>query len=348
MRVGLVLGAGGVVGASWLIGALEALESETGWRAKDAEVIIGTSAGSVIGTLTAAGIPPAYMSAHSSGRTLAELDPLEGAELELDEGSIPERETAERYRFERSLPPVGPGSWRMAVSTLRNPLRHTPSALMAGWLPRGVVSTAPISGLVEGFVAGDWPAHPGLWVVACDYRTGRRVAFGREGAPPARIGQAVAASCAIPAFYHPVCIDGRRYVDGGVCSMSNVDLFCDQGLDAVVVLNPTSSLATVAGRSPGERLAAAMRASSGRRLGHELRKLRETGTEVVCVQPTAEDLAAMGPNLMARDRRLEVMQQAVVSTARELRAHRETLPKLTGTRRARRRRTAAESVAEAA
>ena len=57
MRVGLVLGAGGVVGASWLIGALEALESETGWRAENAEVIVGTSAGSVIGTLAAVGIP---------------------------------------------------------------------------------------------------------------------------------------------------------------------------------------------------------------------------------------------------------------------------------------------------
>lgn len=348
MRVGLVLGAGGVVGASWLIGALEALESETGWHAKDAEVIIGTSAGSVIGTLTASGIPPAYMAAHSSGRTLDELAPLEGMEIALDQEAIPQRETAERYRLERSLPPLGPGSWRMALGTLRNPLGHSPSALMAGWLPRGVVSTAPISSLVEGFVPGDWPAHPGLWIVACDYRTGRRVVFGREGAPPARIGDAVAASCAIPAFYHPVCIDGRRYVDGGICSMSNVDLLCERGLDAVVVLNPTSSLAAVASRSPAERLAAAMRASSGRRLGHELRKLRATGTEVLCIQPTADDLAAMGPNLMARDRRVEVMEQAVISTTRELRADRGTLPKLTGTRRRARRAAGAVPVAKAA
>ena len=49
MKVGLCLGAGGVVGASWLIGALEALEAETGWDVSSAEMIIGTSAGSVIG-----------------------------------------------------------------------------------------------------------------------------------------------------------------------------------------------------------------------------------------------------------------------------------------------------------
>ena len=45
MRIGLVLGAGGVVGGSWLVGALDALESETGWSPSSAEIIQGTSAG---------------------------------------------------------------------------------------------------------------------------------------------------------------------------------------------------------------------------------------------------------------------------------------------------------------
>src|SRR3954468_8244492 len=74
MRVGLVLGAGGVVGASWLIGALEALESETGWRAADAEYIVGTSAGSVIGTLVASGLPVESISAYAGGRSLDGLE----------------------------------------------------------------------------------------------------------------------------------------------------------------------------------------------------------------------------------------------------------------------------------
>ena len=38
------------------------------------------------------------------------------------------------------------------------------------------------------------------------------------------MADAVAASCAIPGFYHPVEIDGRRYVDGGMRSTSNLDL----------------------------------------------------------------------------------------------------------------------------
>src|SRR4051812_30437098 len=83
MRVGLVLGAGGVVGASWLIGALDALESGTGWKAADAEVIVGTSAGSVIGTLTATGIPPAYMAAYAGGESLEGLDVPAGLDADL-------------------------------------------------------------------------------------------------------------------------------------------------------------------------------------------------------------------------------------------------------------------------
>ena len=70
MRVGLVLGAGGVVGAYWLIGAHDALETETGWRAVDAERIVGTSAGAVVGALAASGVPSEYMSAYAAGTEL--------------------------------------------------------------------------------------------------------------------------------------------------------------------------------------------------------------------------------------------------------------------------------------
>ena len=91
------------------------------------------------------------------------------------------------------------------------------------------------------------------------------------------MAEAVAASCAIPGFYHPVKIAGRRYVDGGICSTSNLDLLCGDDLDLVVCLNPMSSLAPGAGGSPADRFAALMRSAAGRRLGHEARKLREAG-----------------------------------------------------------------------
>jgi NTE family protein len=211
----------------------------------------------------------------------------------------------------------------MAMGTLLRPMQHSPTALLGGWLPRGFISTAPISELVETFV-GDWPDHPGFRAVAADYRSGRRVAFGAPDAPPATAGQAVAASCAIPAFYHPVRIGSSRYVDGGICSASNLDLARDAGLDLVVCLNPTSSLDSVPVRSPGDAVGAFMRRESGRRLGHEARKVREAGTEVLLLQPTRRDLQEMGPNLMSRSRRVAVAETAVRTTAVELRRLRGT------------------------
>jgi NTE family protein len=337
MNVGLVLGAGGVVGAAWLIGALEALTSETGWDPATAEVIVGTSAGSVVGSFIAEGIAPEYLSAYTSGRPLDDVDDVDGrvAALAARAGGpevldeVAERLSGDQFRLQLAPPPIGPGSWRLAVSTLRNPRGHAPAALLAGWLPRGFVSTRPIRDLVETFIAGDWPDHPNFWAVAASYRTGRRTAFGRADAPAATVGQAVAASCAIPGFYHPVSIAGHRYVDGGICSMSNLDLLADRDLDLVVCLNPTSSLAEAIGGTPAERVGAAVRAMSGRRLGKEARQLRQAGTEVLLIQPTADDLSAMGVNLMARGRRVEVLEQSRRTTAlalRDLRGSDQLMP----------------------
>src|SRR5690348_4610624 len=143
MRVGLVLGAGGVVGAAWLVGALEALASETGWDPSSADYVVGTSAGSVVGSLVAEGIAPEYLAAYSMGRTLDEVEDVDGrvAQLaarmggpeRLDE--VAERLSGEELRLKLAPPPIGPGSWRMALSTLRHPRRHAPSTVVAGWLP---------------------------------------------------------------------------------------------------------------------------------------------------------------------------------------------------------------------
>ena len=94
-------------------------------------------------------------------------------------------------------------------------------------------------------------------------------------------------------------------------STSNLDLVRDRGLDLVICLNPTSSLHPTRAWNPAERLARVMRDASGRRLGSEAKKLRAQGTEVVLIQPTDEDLDAMGPNLMSRKDR-----NPVIATAR--------------------------------
>lgn len=315
LRVGLVLGAGGVLGGAWLCGGLHALARETGWDPGSAEVIVGTSAGSMMGALTAAGIPPWFMVAHSRGEVfegLAGPDGRPSAEADRSGGAV--------YRLHRGLPSIGPGSLRMALTTLSSPLRHTPFQLMTGWLPAGLVSPEPLKEVVRRAVAGRWVDHPAFWAVTCDYSTGKRVPFGRIDAPPAHIADAVAASCSIPGFYRPVKIGSRRYVDGGVCSASSLDLLAGRGLDLVICMNPLSSRSAPGTSGRLDAFAVASRRANGRRLGHEAKKVRRFGTEVVMIQPVADDLAVMGRNLMSGARRQAVIDTAERTVAEQLRA----------------------------
>ncbi len=315
MRVGLVLGAGGLQGGAWLTGGLDALARETGWDPASADVIVGTSAGSMIGALCASGIPPWFMVAHSAGETFeGVVDAAGRPAAEAD------RAAGARFGLERAWPPVGPGSWSLALRTLVAPHKFTPSAAVLGWVPRGFVSTEPLKETIRRVAPAGWAPHPNLWVVACDYATGRRVPFGRDGSPPAELADAVAASCAIPGFYYPVQIGEHRYVDGGMYSTSNLDIVRNESLDLVVCLNPTSSLHPARAWNPGEWAARAFRNGTGRRLGSEARKLRERGAKVVLIQPTGEDLDAMGPNLMSRRNRhrtIGVAQRTVVEQLRQ-------------------------------
>ena len=310
--VGLVLGAGGVLGGAWLTGALHAIASETGWDPGSSDYVVGTSAGAMVGALLACGVPPWFMLAHSAGE---EMDGLSDARGES--ASSADRSAGARYRLHRGLPALGPGSWRLAVSSLARPYKHSPAALLAGWLPHGPISTEPLKDTVRRVCDEPWAPHPNYWAMAVDYQNGQRVALGRAGAPRAELPDAVAASCAIPGFFRAVQIGGRRYVDGGLSSASNLDALEHERLDLVVALNPMSSLHAGAPRTLGERMALAIRQASGRRLGNEAKRLRAAGSEVVLIQPTVHDLDVMGSNLMSRSRRHEVIETA----ARTVREH---------------------------
>jgi NTE family protein len=315
VRVGLVLGAGGVVGGAWLTGGLYALATETGWDPAEADYVVGTSAGSMIGALCASGVPPWFMVAHSRGESFDEVVDARGMPA-----SEADRQAGAVFNLRRGVPSIGPGSWSLALRSLSQPNRHSVATVMSGWLPRGMVSTDPLEAQIRRVVPDGWSPHPNLWIVACDYATGERVAFGRDDAPPAELADAVAASCAIPGFYHPVTIGDRRYVDGGMHSASNLDLLTDIELDLAICLNPTSTLHPIRALNPREWPNLLFRRGSGRRLGHEAKRVRADGTEVVLIQPTGDDLAVMGPNLMSSARRNEVIAVATRTVTEQLRA----------------------------
>lgn len=306
MRRGLVLGAGGVLGASWTIGALAAVEEELGFDPRAVEVIIGTSAGSVLATALGCGMRVGDLLSHQRGEA-------RDARLAFD----PDRDSG------GALPPIPrpfPGSPRGLLHTALHPRSKTPMGAIAAALPKGRGSGAAIGRLVDAVLpAGGWTEHPSTWIVAAEYDTGRRVAFGRPGSPACEQRDAVMASCAIPGWYAPVTIDGERYVDGGVCSPVSVDLLVGLELDEVVVLSPMTSLTYDAPTTVTGRLERRFRRLVTKRALAEVKRVAAHGTKVYFLGPGAEDLATIGVNLMDPSRRAAVLETSLRTSLAALR-----------------------------
>ncbi|MCI3949690.1 MAG: Patatin [Acidimicrobiales bacterium] len=304
-RVGLVLGAGGLVGQAYHAGALAALEHDLGWDPRTADVVVGSSAGSLTGTALRLGVPAMDLAAWA---VEAPLSP-EGAPVLGAFGSEPP-----------DLPPFDARSllrrWRLpapalVARTARRPWAFRPSVAALTLLPAGQVDITEHADVLDDVIPDEWPE--GLWICAARRNDGGRVVFGREGSPPAPLARAVAASCAIPGYFAPVRIGGVSYFDGGVHSPTNADVLARSGLDLVVVVSPMS-----AAHGRARATDAAMRWSAHNRLERECRRLHDAGTEVVRIEPGRRSVAAMGVNAMADDRAERVVQAAFLETGRHI------------------------------
>ncbi len=305
MRRGLVLGAGGVLGAAWTIGALSAVQDELGWDPRTADVMIGTSAGSVLVAALACGVGVPELLDHQHGKP----DPRIEFDPDTDGGG--------------ALPPLPRpfvGSPRGLVRSALRPWKVTPMGALAAAMPQGRGSIEPVGRLVDGVLPeGGWAPHPAAWVVAMSYQSGRRTVFGRPGAPTAQLRDAVMASCAIPGWYAPVSIGNRTYVDGGVCSPTSVDLLTRLGLDEVIVLSPMTSLSYDSPDAVTARIERRLRRLSTKRVVGEIKKVAATGTKVRFLGPTAADLTIIGANMMDPRRRAEVLESSLRTSAAALR-----------------------------
>jgi NTE family protein len=300
--VGLVLGAGGVVGGAFHAGVLAALCEATGWDPRRADVIVGTSAGSVTAATLRAGLAAPDLLARSQGRPLSS----EGARL-MEAVGPPQRPPALRLDARPRRPGDVSETLRRAAA---RPFSAPPWALLSGLIPEGTVSTSMISTAVGAMLPGEWP-DADLWVCAVRQRDGRRVVFGRDDRA-APVADAVAASCAIPGFYAPVAIDGESYIDGGIHSPTNADVLVGSAFDVVVVSSPMSiGSGALTGVGPVRPWARALLAS-------ELLRLRRRGARVVAIQPSPQDVGVMGGNAMDADKRAEVATQIYTSASRRL------------------------------
>jgi NTE family protein len=306
---GLVLGAGGVLGAAWTIGALAAIREHLDWEPETADVLIGTSAGSVLAAALACGLTVDDLLDTQQGKPGARID----FDAEQAGGALP------------PLPRIGIGSPRGLIGAALHPWRVTPLGALSAALPEGRGDIAPIGRLVDAMLPeGGWapPRHPGsrTWIVAMDYDSGRRVPFGQVGQPLADLREAVMASCAIPGWYQPVRIGKRRYVDGGVCSPTSVDLVTRLRLDEVYVLSPMTSITFDSPTEVAARIERRFRRIMTRRVLNEVRKVAATGTKVTFLGPTAADLEVIGANMMDPRRRAQVLQTALATSASALAA----------------------------
>ncbi|GAB4209213.1 MAG: patatin-like phospholipase family protein [Roseiflexaceae bacterium] len=222
----LILGGGGTVGIAWETGVLHGLR-EAGVDVTGADLIVGTSAGSVVGAQLALGLPLEMMLATQ----LAPSDPEQERAITFD---------VSRFATVAQLLMQAPEVTDDLLRQLGRIALESPTMPEASYLERFALLQLP------------WPARR-LLVTAIEVEQGRfQVWDSAAGAP---LHAAVASSCAVPGLFPPVTINGQRYMDGGMRSSTNVDLA--QGHEAVLVLTPIRSDAVglgAAGRRLGQQV----------------------------------------------------------------------------------------------
>ena len=245
-RRALVLGGGGVTGIAWEIGVIAGLAGR-GIDLTAADVIIGTSAGSVVGADIASGQEP---------------DALYQAQL-----APPDPEPAARIGWGI----IGRLLW--VANTSRDPVRARARIGHRALAARTMPEASRRKVFEARLPAGGWPAKM-LKVTAVDARTGEFVVF--DSAGDAGLVDAVGASCAVPGVWPAVTIGNRRFMDGGMRSVANADLAA--GYERVVIVAPVAqgigpvmpgpgrqAAALAAGRIPRRARAAGPRGNAGHR-----------------------------------------------------------------------------------
>ncbi|KAD3456059.1 phospholipase [Arthrobacter yangruifuii] len=253
----VVLGGGGVAGIAWEIGLLGELLDQ-GIDLNEADLVVGTSAGSVVGAALRFGQVPAAMAAQMGA---------------ADRAASPDYREPDTFDGERFMNLIGAagaggGGEKAARARLgRLALAADPSLSEDAWV-------GSIRSLVPYPV---WPERA-FSVTTVDAEDGSFRVF--DAAAGVDLALAVTASCTVPTVWPPVHINGRAYIDGGMRSGTNADVA--QGHDKVVVI----SCGIEAPQSP-----------FGPTLPQAVKTLKKNG-RVLLIEADANALQAFGTNML--------------------------------------------------
>ena len=290
----LVLGGGGPVGVAWEFGLVAGLEQE-GVRLADADIFIGTSAGSIVGASLAFGRPTAELLAtqHEIADNAAPRGTTDGA---FDLAPLMQQ----FIKLYTSDAP--PQQLRAEIGAFA--LQAKTAMTEDEWL--GTFS------LSETFGADKWPERPYM-CTAVDAETGDFVTWTKDSGVP--LVRAIASSCCVPGIFPPITINGRRYIDGGMKSATNADL--GAGYDRVVVVNVTGGMERRAQAFP------ALAERAKKRMDDELGSITKDGGEYRMILPDEASQAAFGTNLMDFKRRAEIADAGQAQGQKEAAALRD-------------------------
>jgi NTE family protein len=308
MTTTVVLGAGGTVGLAYHSGVLKALHEVAGIEAADADLLIGTSAGSAASAYLRSGFSSDDLWQMALG-THETLVGLTDNEIEERRRALFTRNWASPVELMRLGIGTSYALLRMAGVAPALPLPQS----VKHRFPAGLFTMASAESDLGEQLVTDWPEKP-LWLCAFDLVRRERVVLGNGEDTTLNVPRAVLASCAIPGMYRPVK-DGRRIlVDGGVTSTTNLDLVVSREPGLVIAVAPMAY-------DTGEALRAAdqlTRRRAAKALARETRRAREAGHELLIIRPCRQEVRLHGRNFMRLDTSERVARLAYECAARTL------------------------------
>ena len=264
----LILGGGGASGNAWAIGVIAGL-FDAGLDVTEADLIIGTSAGSTVAAqVSSATQPPELLANILAAAPQPRTGPV---------GS------------DRGRAPIGPASDHMdrmsAVISAAADAADMRRRMGAAALDADAGSDGSLQTQWRAVVAGrlpsqQWPQRP-LLITAVDAYTGEPVVFDRRSGVD--LVDAVAASTSNGFGVPPYSIGGNRYINGGYRRNENADLAA--GYARVLVLSPFGGRS----RHPLDW---------GMQLATQVDELRALGSRVETIFPDSDSEHLFGANAM--------------------------------------------------